>query len=82
MAESITFKDESSNPVYELTSDEEWLTLYDGLIKRIMLTGHAYSADGSLEYTQTELPQLEMLKQKYEDRVLLWRGVTGSNVIK
>ena len=81
MADSIIFKDEDSDQDRMIRSDEEWLAYYDDLIFRIAQTGHAYSADGAIMYTQSSLPQLEKLKAKYEDRVLLWRGVSGRNSV-
>ena len=82
MADSIAYNGEGSNNTHTVKSDEEWFAYYDALIAEIGDTGHAYSADGALEYTQSSIPQLEKLRKKYEDRVMLWRGVTGSNQIQ
>ena len=81
MADSIVYNGEATDQSHTIKSDEERLAFYDALITEIGDTGHAYSADGALMYTQSSLPQLEKLRQKFEDRVLLWRGVTGRNEV-
>ena len=62
---------------YKIKSDEQRLAEIEELIDLVMKTGHAYAADGAIEYTQSDLTRLEELRSKYENRVLLFRGVTG-----
>jgi hypothetical protein len=80
MPEEIVFSVDE-NKKFAIQSDEEMLSKYCALIDEIMCTGHAYEADGAFTYTQSSLPQLEKLRDKYERRVLLNRGVTGRNII-
>ena len=75
MADQICFH--TDNADYKIKSDEQRLAEIEELIDLVMKTGHAYAADGAIEYTQSDLTQLETLRSKYEDRVLLFRGVSG-----
>ena len=81
MPEEIVYNSDD-NKKYAVKSDEEWFVHYDALIAEVSATGHAYEADGAITYTQSSLPQLEKLRSKYENRVLLNRGITGRNIIE
>jgi hypothetical protein len=81
MADSIAYKDENSDQNRTIKSDEELLEDLDSLISELRETGHSYSADGAIMYTQASIPQLLKERKMFEDRVLLWRGVTGRNTI-
>ena len=52
-----------------ISSDEEMVAFYDQLIKEVGSTGHAYSIKDARSYSQSDLPALERLRDKYLAKV-------------
>jgi len=63
-----------------LKTNEQMLAEVQDAIHAVLLTGGAYTLFGSRQVTHADLGQLRELYDYYEERVLMDKGATGTNL--